>query len=128
MEPFVPVTEKTERSAAPKLHVNAASRSSLNRIVAHTVSPSDDKCVIGNGAPCCSSTEKACPLRKQPARAPVPCTTTRDRQGSRFNIALPLSMSTGTEICSCAMSQLPLTFRKHVVHRSQESVLWPFFN
>ena len=37
-----------------------------------------------------------------------------------------LSGSTGTETWSCAMSQLPSIFRKHAVHRTERSVLFPF--
>jgi hypothetical protein len=40
-------------------------------------------------------------------------------QGSRFSNALPLFTSSGTETWSCTMSQLPLIFRKPVVHRTQ---------
>ena len=49
-------------------------------------------------------------------------------QGSSFSNALPLSGSIGTETWSCATSQLPSIFRKQAVHRSQKSVLFPFFN
>lgn len=51
-----------------------------------------------------------------------------DSQGLRFIKALLLSKLRGTETWSGTMSQLPSIFRKHVVDRSQKSVLFPFFN
>jgi hypothetical protein len=41
---------------------------------------------------------------------------------------VPRSKSSGTDTWSCAMSQLPEIFRKHVVVRRHRSVLFPFFN
>ena len=48
-------------------------------------------------------------------------------QGARSSNALPLPKSRGADTWSCTMSQVPLIFRKHVVERSQCSVLFPFF-
>jgi hypothetical protein len=63
------------------------------------------------------------PPRELPNTANLPLPELKPAHGSRFSSAAPVVTSRGADAWSCAMSQWPLTFRKHMVARIQKPVV-----